>query len=110
MSFKKGTSGNAKGKPKGAQNKIKLQAKELFSLTLEGQIPNIEQAFREVYKKDKAKYLEILVKYVQYFIPKKTDILITEELPAPQIILDWRGTTTEELKQQINEREKTNDK
>ena len=73
MGFKKGTRGNAKGKPKGAQNKIDLKAKEIFVHTLEQQLPNIEQAFKEVYKNDKAKFLELFFKYAQYIIPKKNN-------------------------------------
>ncbi len=105
MGFKKGTSGNAKGKPKGAQNKIDLKAKEIFVHTLEQQLPNIEQAFKEVYKNDKAKFLELFFKYAQYIIPKKIEVENKEELSAPKIILDWTGATTEELKQIIANRE-----
>ncbi len=72
--FKKGISGNPNGKPKGVQNKIDVEAKKVFLMTLEKQLPNIESAFDEVFKTDKAKYLELYAKYVQYFIPKKTEI------------------------------------
>lgn len=67
---KKTGGGNRRNKP----NKITQQARELFVEILEGQVPNIEKAFAEVYKKDKTKYLELYAKYAQYFVPRKVDI------------------------------------
>ena len=74
MAFKKGVSGNKKGKPAGSQNKIGAEAKALFVFTFEKQVPNLELAFEEVLKSDKIKYLELFAKYAQYFVPKKTDV------------------------------------
>ena len=55
MPFKKGNK-EGNGRPKGAENKLTKEARELFIETLEGQVPNIEDAFAEVLKKNPAKY------------------------------------------------------
>lgn len=73
MAFEKGKSGNSKGRPKGAENKLIKEARELFIETLEGQVPFIEEAFREVKEKNPSKYLELFAKYAQYFVPRKSE-------------------------------------
>ena len=82
MAFKKGQSGNPKGKPKGAENKLTKEARELFIETLEGQVPNIEEAFKEVLEKNPAKYLELFAKYAQYFVPRKSENEVKGEVRA----------------------------
>lgn len=64
--------GNA-GKPKGAVNKTTQEARELFISTLENQVQHINAAFDQVREIDSVKYLELFVKYAQYFVPKKVD-------------------------------------
>ena len=80
MPFKKGESGNKTGRPKGAENKLTQEAREVFIKTLEGQVPNIEEAFAEVLKSSPARYLDLFAKYAQYFVPKKTETDIKGEL------------------------------
>lgn len=73
MPFEEGHN-KSKGRPEGAENKITKEARILFKETLEGQVSNIGEAFDEVFKKDKARYLEIFCKYAQYFVPKQLDL------------------------------------
>ena len=73
MAFKKGQSGNPKGKPKGAENKLTKEARTIFLETLEGQAKHIEAAFDEVRKENPKAYLDLFAKYAQYFVPKKTE-------------------------------------
>jgi hypothetical protein len=61
-----------KGKPKGAENKIKQEARQLFLDTLEGEVPNIKEAFEFVRRENPEKYLDLFAKYAQYFVAKKT--------------------------------------
>lgn len=84
MRTKKGTfaKGNP-GKPKGAENKLKQEARQLFLETLEGQVPNIQEAFEKVRKENPEKYLDLFAKYAQYFVPKKTENDTTLNLPKP---------------------------
>jgi hypothetical protein len=79
MPFEKGHK-LGKGRPKGADNKLSKEAREIFIETLEGQVPNIEDAFAKVLKESPSKYLELFAKYAQYFVPKKTETEVKGEL------------------------------
>ena len=70
MAFKKGENTNRKDIP----NKITQDAREVFKLTLEGQVPHLTEAFEQVRETDPAKYLELIAKYAQYFVPKMVDV------------------------------------
>ena len=91
MAFKKGESGNIKGKPKGAVNKVTQSAREIFLETLEGQSEYIAEAFEKVREKDPKAYLDLFAKYAQYFVPKKTENSDTIKHEFPQIDMnDWK--------------------
>lgn len=80
-------------KPKGAVTKITQASRELFLKTIEGQISHIEEAFAEVKEKNPVKYLELLEKYLQYFIPKKVD-LTTDDASMNSIpIINWANSS-----------------
>jgi hypothetical protein len=79
MPFKKGNK-EGNGRPKGVENKLMKEAREIFIETLEGQVPNIEDAFKQVLKESPSKYLELFAKYAQYFVPKKTESEVKGEL------------------------------
>lgn len=86
--FQKGVVSSVAGRGKGNSNKVTKEARELFVMTLEKQVPNIEQAFNDVLFgvksvsgavvkfPDPAKYLELYAKYAQYFVPKQLDVNI----------------------------------
>ncbi len=79
MPFEKGNT-HGTGRPKGSKDKKTAEARELFLNTLEGQVENIEDAFQKVLEKSPEKYLDLLSKYMQYFIPKKTEQDIKTEV------------------------------
>lgn len=83
----KGIKGFQKGhkgfKPKGVTHAMTIEARELFILTLESQVPNIQQAFAEVLEKDPARYLDLFSKYAQYFIPKKVESEVNFNIEKP---------------------------
>ncbi len=68
------------GRQKGTPNKMTKASREVFIQTLEGQVPNIEQAFKDVLAKSPEKYLDLFAKYAQYFVPKKTESDIKTEV------------------------------
>jgi hypothetical protein len=72
MAFKKGNE-EGKGRPKGVENKITKEARDIFLETLEGQAPHIAAAFEEVRRDNPRAYLDLFAKYAQYFVPKKTE-------------------------------------
>jgi hypothetical protein len=83
----KGLKGFQKGhkgfKPKGVTHALTLEARELFIMTLESQVPNIQQAFADVLEKDPARYLDLFAKYAQYFIPKKVESDVNFNIEKP---------------------------
>ena len=91
MAFKKGESGNIKGKPKGAVNKVTQDARALFLETLEGQSEHLSEAFEKVRQESPSKYLDLFAKYAQYFVPKKTENSDTIKHEFPKIDMnDWK--------------------
>jgi hypothetical protein len=62
------------GKPKGAKNKVSIEAKQLLKTILEGEFEHIQEALDQIRKKDKFKYLELLSKYLPYVVPKKLEV------------------------------------
>jgi hypothetical protein len=87
MGFEKGHK-KAGGKQKGYTAEPIKKAQELFTQTLEGEVPYIKDAFEKVRVKDPEKYLELFAKYAQYFIPKKTEVENNHNFDTPAII-DW---------------------
>lgn len=85
MPFKKGSSGNVAGKPKGAKNKTGLQLRESINDFLAENFNKIVEDFGQLPPKDRTKlYCDLL----QYGLPKlqaiSTDISI-EKLPDEQL-------------------------
>jgi len=72
MPFEKGHK-LGKGRPKGKENKLTKEAREMFIETLEGLTPEVEEAFKKVLAESPARFLDLFAKYAQYFVPKKTE-------------------------------------
>lgn len=79
MAKAKGSSKSG-GRKKNTPNKITQTAREVFIATIEAQVPSIQAAFDFVKKDDPAKYLELLAKYAQYFVPKQVEMKIENNI------------------------------
>lgn len=81
MAFKKGDPRpeNA-GRKEGTVNKVTQEAREAFKLTLEGQVSHLPAAFDYVRETDPAKYLELIAKYAQYFVPKMVAVELNQNV------------------------------
>lgn len=88
MAHKKGAP-KVGGRKKGTSNKVTISARELFVSTLEGEVPNIQDAFEKVKNDDPAMYLNLLAKYAQYFVPKMVDITTRGESTNTIPITSW---------------------
>ena len=78
--FKKGKSGNAKGRPKGARDKTNSDIKQAFQSIVEGNLSNIEKWLKEVATDNPAKGLEMVLRMSEFIIPKMkaTDITLDD--------------------------------
>jgi hypothetical protein len=74
MGFKKGTSGNINGKPRGASNHTTKQTKELIANLLQKEFENIEEYKSKVTPNE---WLQVLVKLVVYTVPKQAQVETT---------------------------------
>ena len=83
MGFKKGTSGNVNGKPRGASNHTTKQTKEVISNLLEKEFSSIEEYKTKVTPNE---WLNVLIKLIPYVLPKQTHVetSVTEQAP-----IDW---------------------
>lgn len=76
----KGKTNNPNGRPKGVPNELTQTAREMFIATIEAQVPSIQAAFDYVKQDDPAKYLELLAKYAQYFVPKQVEMKLDNNI------------------------------
>jgi len=67
------TKNNNAGRPKGAVNKITKESREVFLLTLQGQIEHIDKAFETLRNESAKDYLNTFAKYAGFFVPKMTE-------------------------------------
>ena len=84
MPFKKGESGNLKGKPKGLKNKTTEASRDLLFQLLNGQIEHVENEFDLLRESNGKEYLKILATYLPYVIPKQTETQITLNEPRKE--------------------------
>tara|TARA_R100000655_G_scaffold52715_2_gene90568 strand:+ start:8020 stop:8331 length:312 start_codon:yes stop_codon:yes gene_type:complete len=90
MAYKKGESGNLKGRPKGVANKITKEGRELFIKIMDGQVEHIEEELALLREQSGEKYLKALASLFPYFLPKmvETQIHINEPLNEPSWFAD----------------------
>ncbi|MBN8574512.1 MAG: hypothetical protein J0M05_11415 [Candidatus Kapabacteria bacterium] len=84
--FKKGQSGNPKGKPKGTQSKTKQEIRELFNQILSNEIENIGVALEQMRTESPKDYMSTLLKVTQLLYP--TSLGEVENSDSP-IIFNW---------------------
>lgn len=68
--FKKGTSGNNKGRPKGAVNKTTKEIKEAYQKLLESNLPNLDKWLQSVAEEDPEKAISLMLRLSEYILPK----------------------------------------
>jgi len=70
MTFKKGFSGNKKGRPTGAKDKNQSEIKKAYQDLIDGNLKNIEKWLNIVADKNPEKALDFLLRLSEFVIPK----------------------------------------
>jgi hypothetical protein len=79
MPFKKGESGNLKGRAKGTQNKITKQLRETITLFLENNFESLENDFESLPPRDRIKfYCDLL----QFGLPKLQSVQLESDFDS----------------------------
>jgi len=80
MPFKKGQSGNPKGRPKGAQDKVSSEARALFVSIMNGEVKHNEDALDALRTESSEKYLKALGGLMPYFMPKQQELQVSMDV------------------------------
>lgn len=89
--FEKGHSG---AKPKGAINKTSAKAKELILMAIDEQSANFNEVMGNLKEKEPREWAKIMVKLMDFVLPKKLDIT-TDEKPLNIPISTWANDSKE---------------
>lgn len=84
--FKKGVSGNPKGKPKGTQSKTKQEIRELFNQILSEELEHIVTALEQMRTDSPKDYISALLKITQLLYPANLGEVENSDSP---IIFNW---------------------
>ena len=95
MPFKKGQSGNPKGRPKGSMNLTTEQIRDAFQALIETSLPYIQKWLKQVAEQNPEKALRIIEGYSDFILPKlqRTELSGGGDKPLTKVVFDF-GTET----------------
>lgn len=95
--FKPGSSGNPTGRPTGSKDKTQAETKAIFQQIVEGNIENFQSWIDEVAKKNPEKAFDMVVKLMEFTLPKLKAVEISGADGTPLIknIIKWGDKSIE---------------
>lgn len=80
MAQKKGQTGNPNGRPKGTPNKATTELRTTINAIVEGAVPDLVGALADIRETQPAKYAELIMRLMEYSMPKLRSTDTTIEL------------------------------
>ena len=77
MPFKKGESGNSKGRPSGSENKVTVELRDRIKLFLESNFKTVQKDFKKL---DSAQRVALYEKYLKFVLPQLQNSDLTVNL------------------------------
>lgn len=96
MPFKKGQSGNPKGRRKGSVNKTTEEIRLAFQALIESSLPDIQKWLQQVAKDNPEKALSIVERYSDFILPKlqRTELSGGGDKPLTKVVFDFGTPNT----------------
>ena len=90
MGYKKGESGNPKGRTKGIKNKVTTSTKELFDAMMEGKMEYVSEALDLLQEESAEKFLKHYTALLPFFMAKhsQTEVTFNEPIKPPSWFID----------------------
>ena len=86
MAFKKGMSGNPKGKPKGSQNEVTAKVKEAFSTLLQSNLDQLKVDIENLSAKERIMVLLNLAEFVVPKLSREENLNLNKSLDATPVV------------------------
>lgn len=83
MPFKKGQSGNASGRPKGAKGKIRTSVRDYIKGIIDDNREKFESDLKSLATKDR---VDVMVKLMGFVVPKPQSIVLQDVTPTDGVL------------------------
>ena len=112
MPFKKGQSGNPKGRKKGSKNKTTEEIREAFKQLIESSLPDIQKWLQQVAAENPKEALKIVEAYSDFILPKlqRTELSSGQDKPLSKVIFDFGEQTNRDNPDEDTEEDNRGDK